>query len=435
KYDEPKIFITQVKKRSSGMPCPNWLVRYEVIGGPNAGLGPDQSKVVEVPTGADGKAAIELYLLEGNSGTSTIKATIIRPAGVDGGTKRLELHSSTVVNYWSPDAPLSMETIRPPQIPWDKQAEWTINVTNRSEVTKFGVVTLQLPGYAKLISSTPQTSSRTAQSDGGELVSWNLELPGTTISQIKFVLQAVTDDPVQRSQELVLELNPQLSMFPRESGEYGQGSTTGPTGPSGSTGNIYGQNPPGGPSTYAPESNIPSFPDSPASTGNLPFNGGDYAGINTGATTPSATQGHSDPTVFANLLQVECKLGTAMTVNRPIGVAVILTNTATVPFSMGQIQVELPDGLGFIQFDNNGAPKYVEENDNLITKQTYSLMDENGNDITVQPGQTLTLPINVAPTRVGTLSMKATVYGQSPNGQWLPIDGATHTGRTTATAQ
>ena len=424
KYSDPKIFMTQVKKRSSGAPCPNWIVRYEVVGGPSAGLGPNNSKVLEVPTDAEGKASIEFYLLEGNTGTSTVKATIIRPAGVDGGTKRLELHSANLTNYWSAEAPLSMRTNPPPQMRWGEQAEWTINIDNRSDVTKTGVVTLPLPSHVKLLSSVTQPSSRTPQADGGELVAWNVEFRPVQTAQIKFVLQAVSNDPALNSQQLELELNPTLTMFPRESGQAGQGSSTGSGTPD------YGGG--GSNTTFAPDSTLPTAPAAPPSGGFQPDGGyGNLNGGTGGMTTPStppATQGNSDPAVFANKLQVVCKTGAMMTVNKANKIAVEVTNNATTPFYQGVVLVEVPDGLLFV--DENDR-RYDDNNGNVATSMEFRI-----GEVSIPQGKTETILFNVRPTKAGNFSIKATVWGQSQSsGEWFPISNATHTASPRVTGQ
>ncbi|MDR1492750.1 MAG: hypothetical protein LBT05_08515, partial [Planctomycetaceae bacterium] len=191
KYDEPKIFVTKIKKRTSGAPCPKWIARYEVIGDPQAGFGESRAKVVEVIADDNGEAVADLHLLEGDSGVSTVLVKIIRPAGVDGGTKRLELHSANVQNVWAKDAPLTIKAVLPSAIRWNEQFACQINVTNHSSVSKSGTVALALPEYLKLISSSPQTTAQTPQDDGGTLLTWqNLEIRGGQITQISLILQA-----------------------------------------------------------------------------------------------------------------------------------------------------------------------------------------------------------------------------------------------------
>jgi len=401
-YNDPKIFVTEIKKRSSGSPCPGWVVRYEVVpGGPNASLGPTpNTKVVEVPTGADGKAAIELYLLEGNSGISTVKATIIRPAGVDRGTKRLELHSATLRNHWSQDVPLKVWTNSPPKLPWGERGEWSTHVENRSGIAKSAGLSFRLPSHIQLLSSDPQTTSITQQPDGGKLVSWIMDFPAMTTTQIRYVLQDVTTDPTLRSQELVFELLPELTMYP--SRETGTGNTTGS---SSSTGGSP-------PQTYAPPDNSGMLS---LENGGSPL-GGVYGGI-TMPPTPTQ-QGSSDPNIFANQLVCEIQSSPMIPVDKASEVTIRVTNNSSVSFYKGKVEVILPDGLVF-----------ADENYRNSAKLHLSFIDINtGQEIPILPGQTHPISFYVTPTKSVNLTIQASVIGQ-PQGdnQMHYIEGAQRT--------
>src|SRR5690606_21231297 len=47
---------TSVTRATNGAPVPGWIVRYEILSGPEAGFGPEGSRVVEVPTDELGQA-------------------------------------------------------------------------------------------------------------------------------------------------------------------------------------------------------------------------------------------------------------------------------------------------------------------------------------------------------------------------------------------
>ena len=417
-YQEPKIFVTEVKKRSSGSPCPGWVVRYEVVGGPNASLGPTPNqKVVEVPTGADGKAAIELYLLEGSSGVSTVKATIIRPAGVDRGTRRLELHSATLTNHWSQEAPLKMTTNGPRTISWGERADYSILVENRSGVAKPGAISLRLPSHLQLLSSVPPTTSVTQQTDGGKLVSWIMDFPAMASKQIQLVLQAVTDDPALRSQELAFELFPELTMYP--SRDSGSGSTTG------SSNNTGGSSL----STFA--SSDPGSLSLGNAGGGLDYGYGHSppsASTGGGTTTLSAPaqQGSSDPSIFAN--QLVCEIlssGIMIPVDKSSEITVRVTNNSATPFYKGRVLVEVPEGVEFRDQDDR---HYVDRTGAIARTMELPFADANGNEIPILRGQTFPLTLRIAPRKVVNISIKATVYGQDPNsGRWFPIEDAWET--------
>jgi hypothetical protein len=371
---------------------------------------------VEVPTGTNGEAAIELYLLEGKSGVSTVKATVIRPAGVDRGTKRLELHSATLTNHWSSDAPLSMRTNAPPTMRWGERTDWSINVENRSSVAKTGTVSLPLPAHIHWLSSTPQPTSVTPQSDGGQLVTWHVkEFPAMFATQIRFVLQAVTDDQTLMSQPLNVDLNPSLSMFPPR--DSGAGSSTNQDS--------------GPPQTFAP----PSTPgvSGPGTGGQLPGGGGlgdlnnppvfGGPGSGIGTPPPPAQQGNSDPGTFANMLICEYQGDTLMAADRANRVSIKVTNNATTPFFQGGVQVQLPDGLVFCTDDGG---RYVDDKSEHVTVQSFSFVDSStGQEIAVQPNRTHTMTFHVIPIRTGNLKIRVAAFGQYPNStQPYEIEGS-----------
>ena len=421
KYDEPKIFITEVKKRSSGSPCPNWVVRYEVIGGgPNVGLGPNQAKVVEVPTGVDGKATIELYLLEGNSGVSTVKATIIRPAGVDRGTKRLELHSANLVNHWQQEAPLKVRTIAPPSMNWGERADWSINVGNSSSVAKAGSISLPLPTHIHFLSSVPPATSITEQPGGGKRVTWDMDFPAMQTTQIRFVLQGETNDPALRLQQLDLELTAELTMYTsRDAGMGRAGSSSSPD--NGTMGLDYGNNTGNSsPGTYAPpnSSNLLGQSDG----GPLPDRGTNDPGFSNpdsvlgSTTTPPAPalQGNSEPGTFANQLTCDFQTPGAVTFGKANVITFLVTNNASTPFFQGFVQVQLPDGLVFC--NESAVPDRDESNNNVILQDFFFIDRNTGQEISVQPGQTYPISFHVTPTKTGNMTISALVASQQRQG-------------------
>ena len=433
KYNEPKVFVTKVKKRSSGSPCPGWVVRYEITGGPNAGLGTNRSQTLDVTTNESGDASVDLHLLEGNSGTSTVKATIIRPSGVDGGTKRLELHSSNLTNVWSIDSPLRMQTILP-KSRWGENVACVINVANSSTVSKSGVVSLPLPNYMKLISSEPRPTSQVAQDDGGQLVTWQVQdFKGQHTTQIKLVLQSMTSDTALMSQPLEVELNPQLTMFPAQGSQSGTstgtssgGSGLSTTGDSGTSGGGFGGSTGTLPTTPAPEysgtQTPPTFVDGTRPSRPRPGDG-TGSGTTPGRPRPGANnQGHSDPNTFANQIKVDVKVGALMSVNQINYADVAITNNASIPFYQGKVHIGASEGFGFIEQGQwiidpqSGKPAAAVE---------FQITDASQNITAIQPGKTHTLRINVSSQRPGTGTLTVSVLGAAENTeQFSLIPGA-----------
>ncbi len=91
---------TTVRRQSDGLPVCGWLVRYEVIGG-DAGLSGGGTQVVEVPTDADGNAAIDVTPAPGDGGSTRIDMQLVRPAGLGGSQwPRLVVSQSSTTVTW-----------------------------------------------------------------------------------------------------------------------------------------------------------------------------------------------------------------------------------------------------------------------------------------------------------------------------------------------
>ncbi|MDR1384220.1 MAG: hypothetical protein LBJ67_10315 [Planctomycetaceae bacterium] len=407
KYDEPKIFVTKIKKRTSGAPCPKWIARYEIIGGPQAGFGESRAKVVDVIANENGEAAADLHLLEGDSGVSTVSVKIIRPVGVDSGTKRLELHSANVQNIWAKDAPLTIQAVLPSAIRWNEQFTCQINVTNHSSVSKPGTVTLILPEYLKLISSAPQTTAQTPQSDGGSLLTWqNLDVRGEQTMQISLVLQAMTNNTTLSSQPLNIELNPQLSMYVGDStNDVSNGADAAS-------------------SVITSPSTMPTTPYSPSPLTPLDSSseltpsgfGGIDAGTMSGGTTAETQQPSNDPLLFRNKLVVDCQVPALLHSNTPTSFDVMVTNNATVPFGGGQVRVTLPDGLGFTKVDDSGKREYIRDSTNgLLKTREFLIVDDVGSDSSIYPNTTTKIPLDLAATiNSGSVTITVEVFGYDP---------------------
>ncbi|TWU25842.1 DUF11 domain-containing protein [Bythopirellula polymerisocia] len=75
-----RILTTNVRRQSDGTPLEGWLVRYEVAEGGGALSGGQSGQAVEVPTGADGNASIDVTPTGGAGNMTRINMQIVRPA-------------------------------------------------------------------------------------------------------------------------------------------------------------------------------------------------------------------------------------------------------------------------------------------------------------------------------------------------------------------
>ncbi|MGL4943259.1 MAG: hypothetical protein ACRC46_08705 [Thermoguttaceae bacterium] len=162
-----RILTTTVRRKTDGSPRANWVVRYEIIGGPAATLD-GNAQVQEVVTNSQGQATVELKQTEMKQGTSTVAVSIIRPAGIDDGEKRITVGRETIRQTWASGGVLTIQTQGPRQIKLGEEANYTLTITNATGVATPARVWLPLSPVVQFVRSTPQPVSL------GELVQWEL---------------------------------------------------------------------------------------------------------------------------------------------------------------------------------------------------------------------------------------------------------------------
>lgn len=106
-----QVLTTNVRRQSDGTPLEGWIVRYEVADGRGA-VSADQassgasSQAVEVTTGIDGNASIDVTPTGGSGVTTQIKIQVVRPAGLAGSDMpRLVVANGTATVNWSEGSP------------------------------------------------------------------------------------------------------------------------------------------------------------------------------------------------------------------------------------------------------------------------------------------------------------------------------------------
>ncbi len=100
------MLTTTVTRQSNGTPIEGWLVRYAVNDAGGALVGGANGQVVEVRTGADGRATAEVSPTASGAASSRIDVQLIRPAGFGGSdAPRLIVGSGTTVVNWGGGTP------------------------------------------------------------------------------------------------------------------------------------------------------------------------------------------------------------------------------------------------------------------------------------------------------------------------------------------
>ena len=230
---EAAELTTSVFRKSSDEPRPGWIVRYEVLSGPAAGLGPGLDQTIEIQTDASGQASVPLSQREGTAGTNKILVQVIRPAA--GTLERVVVDEKTISQSWSGNAIFNLKFNGPRSgVPGARQS-YQMDVSNLSPEVQDAVVRVSLPAGTSIAASNPPVS---AVENG--LAAWVLEgIPAKSTQAIRFDLD------VQTSGTLVFD-----ARVDRKSAAslIGNGNPTGiapplSSGPTGSAGSSGGGTP------------------------------------------------------------------------------------------------------------------------------------------------------------------------------------------------
>ncbi|MFO0820286.1 MAG: hypothetical protein U1A77_20225 [Pirellulales bacterium] len=149
---ESSILTTTVSRSSNSTPHVGWLVRYAVEGLDVRFANNDTQ--IEVPTDAEGKAAVEILPPASGGGTARVTIEVIRP--VSDQSPRMTVGTGETTVTWSAPG-LSMQVLGPDTIPLGTTGVFRIVVTNQGELpTRDVVVTDAPPPSLKYVTSSPQ---------------------------------------------------------------------------------------------------------------------------------------------------------------------------------------------------------------------------------------------------------------------------------------
>ncbi|MDC0936938.1 hypothetical protein OAS39_11685 [Pirellulales bacterium] len=111
----PQTITTTVTRQSDGTPVDGYLVRYTVADGGGAIAGSSASQTVDVRTGVDGRASVEVSPTDSGAGSSNIDVQLIRPARFAGSrAPELAISRSATTISWTGGAPYLEGGASPP---------------------------------------------------------------------------------------------------------------------------------------------------------------------------------------------------------------------------------------------------------------------------------------------------------------------------------
>jgi uncharacterized repeat protein (TIGR01451 family) len=177
---ESHVLETVLSRGQDFTPISDWIVRYEVIGGPPAAFpAAGNASVVEVITDAEGRAAVEIVPTTDESGTTQIHIQVIQPATKDGNRPRLPLGDGQTSVTWSVPR-IDIDVDGPPAAGAQSEAGYRIAVQNSGDIPLTNVVvTGSFTGDARLLQSLPEAARI------GDTFEWRLgDMPARSATPI-----------------------------------------------------------------------------------------------------------------------------------------------------------------------------------------------------------------------------------------------------------
>gem|GEM_PF-1885507 len=182
---ETRVLTTTVLRATNGQPRHGWIVRYEILNGPAAGLGGSGAQIEEVETDASGQATTILTPGEQRGGTNTIGIQIIRPAGLDN-DQRVTVGSEMIRQTWAGNPNILLNIGGPREARLGQELLYEITAENRTSSAVHGHIALPIPPLASYIRSEPPGRLH------GSTVLWEVDLPANSTRKIDVVLQQGT---------------------------------------------------------------------------------------------------------------------------------------------------------------------------------------------------------------------------------------------------
>lgn len=168
------ILTTQVN-RGSGAPVVGWIVRYDVLEGPDATFGAAGQKSIEMKTQNDGTARAELLSTSGQSGITAVRVQIIRPQTKPGDIPTMVVGQGLTSVTWSSPG-LHAQAVGPEVVALNGTVNYQVKVFNSGDVVARDVkLSFTPPSGVSFLNASPSPGAF------GQMLQWRLGdlQPGT----------------------------------------------------------------------------------------------------------------------------------------------------------------------------------------------------------------------------------------------------------------
>jgi uncharacterized repeat protein (TIGR01451 family) len=163
------VFTTTVMRQTNQCPCPGWVVKYTITGGPPAGFSPDGTSSIEAITDAAGQANAEIFQKSPAHGTNQIGIEVIRPAELPGaGGQRLTVGTGSTMQTWTA-ADIALKLSGPSMAKAGETLTYRLEVSNPGDLlSKNVIVSNVLPDGLVYLGGNPPAAV------GGKQLQWRL---------------------------------------------------------------------------------------------------------------------------------------------------------------------------------------------------------------------------------------------------------------------
>ncbi len=193
------IFTTTVMRQTNQCPCPGWVVKYTITGGPPAGFSPDGASSIEVTTDAAGQANAEIFQQTPAHGTNQIGIEVVRPAELPGASgQRMTVGNGSTMQTWTA-ADIGLKMSGPSLAKTGETLNYRLDVSNPGDMpSKNIVVSNALPDGIGYLGSNPSAAMV------GRQLQWRLgELGPRQHQVIEVSLRAEKEGSVSNCADIV----------------------------------------------------------------------------------------------------------------------------------------------------------------------------------------------------------------------------------------
>ncbi len=183
--------VTCVQRKTNKTPVSDWIVKYTIASGSEAGFGPENAQSKEIATDADGRATAELIPTSSVTGTTCVSVELIRP-GCDDEPERLSIATASTHVNWT-NTNVTLRVVGPNEAAVGSTANYRIEVTNPGGLSANDVtVTVAPPPGTAFLRAEPAPASAAGS------LSWPLgQIRGGEAKIISLDLQVTQPGPVR----------------------------------------------------------------------------------------------------------------------------------------------------------------------------------------------------------------------------------------------